>query len=282
MRGSTDQLFGRRVDPEVLQVVCVHLGWKLRLLARPRADVLVQPRVEVAQLIGEGRVGLLPSLEAAFLEETFHTIDELRELLLMLVELLDVGSDQLRLVEAGLNVGLGESSDRLVARLEAGVATNPHDDRGAALLGHLRIEQGLHAEEDCLSDVEVGQHEPLVQFRREDPVLLRLNQDLEVLTHARILLFVEGGLKLCDELPCVLSGTLVESRLEIEDLFVVALDAHLSGELRSVLGLELQRLHGVGVAALEPALFGPTGPSQKARRAHEGGEPSESVHLQVS
>ena len=46
---------------------------------------------------------------------------------------------------------------------------------------------------------------------------------------------------------------------------------HLRREFGSVLGLELQRLHGIGVAALEPGLFGPTGPSQQACRAHEGG-----------
>ena len=115
-------------------------------------------------LADQTRVILLPALETAALE---GFLDAGQVTPLVVERLLNL--DRPRAREAGsrkslFHPGARQLGDRRGAGFGAGVAAQPGERGGVALLGDPRIEQRIEAPEQDLAEIEIGQHQPPVEL----------------------------------------------------------------------------------------------------------------------
>ena len=122
----------------------------------------------------------------------------------------------------------------------------------APRLGIALIEKRLQAFEHLARQVTHRHQQPLLERRRAPHARERLDHDVEILAHARVLLLEPSGAQLRGDAGERRVGALDMRGLEVAYFTVEALEA----DLRHPLGIEAadhhQRLLAVAVTALDP------------------------------
>ena len=212
---------GSASTPYLLQVVGVDLGRQPVRLARPRQHGGAHPVVVSFQLAGQRIEILLPSLEAALLQQVPHAIDIAGRVVEILLDFNDPGPEERAVVHALFDARTRERRERLVAALRTRVALQAHQRGGVTLLVDAGVQHVLEAVEDLLAHVEVRNHQPATQCGRRGPALRGRDEDVEILLYAVVPGAGAGRLELGNGGGEVRFPPFIELRLEIEDLPVV-------------------------------------------------------------
>ena len=139
-----------------------------------------------------------------------------------------VGVPILLVLQAMIIFGIslaGPDCKRLVTLLRADIATQSCKRRLLTLFGNARVEQILKAAVHELRQIEEGQQIFAIEFGAAALLLCRLDHDVQILLEAFVIDASARLLQMLDRFLEIRLQTLLELRIEIQNLIVIPLDA---------------------------------------------------------
>ncbi len=124
------------------------------------------------------------------------------------------------------------------------------------ILGDALVQNRVEARKESLREIEVRQHQPIVQLERGPLIARGFEQNLHVLFDARVGLGLQGLLELRSDRIEICLLPLDDVRFQVEHVSVVPLDADLRGALGRILHQHVQKPPGQLIAAGNPILAG--------------------------
>ena len=253
--GLLNQVLRRDIEADVLEVVGIKFGGQAGVRARLGQDGAAEPRRVILELGVErieGGRSAVEFVDPVFGVELPDAGGVLRDRGEMVFDLALERREQRGVAGAFIVTVLGELGNRLGAGHETGVTLQAHERGGPAGGFDLVVEQAELAEENQLRHVGVGEGELFVERGAGQTVVGGLDQDIEVLLHARIGLG-EGAL---DELIArrgrQRACALVRARGEVGDLLIEAPQADAPREFRRHLGRRIEQHLGIQITLRDP------------------------------
>jgi hypothetical protein len=239
-------------DPELLEVVGIDLRRQQVARACVRQHRGAHPLAVTVNLRAQPCEVLLPAVQAALLQQITDAAHVLLLVLELLLDLERPRRGERRIVQSLLHARASQHGDRLEPRLRTVVTLQSQQRRRVALLRHALVEQCLEADEQGLREIEVRQQQAVVQLESGALIPRGLEQDLQVLFHARVGFVLEcrGELRRHGIQIRLLAAHV--SGLEVANLAVMSLYPDGRSALRRVFHDHLQQAARVGVARGDP------------------------------
>ncbi len=250
-RAERDRLLRRDIDADAPQAIGIDLGRQCRRRPRARQDSALHPLAMRGELRGEALVRRLPALHRARAKQ----LRDAGDVALAVVELL-LHFTAIRPEAPALGplerARPGELGDGLRPGRDARIAAQPLERVLLARVGIALVEQHLQAFEHLARQVAVRHEQALLEQGRAPFARNRIEQDFQVLAHARIPLVQARGTQPRRHGAQRRVGALDAARLEIVHRGVVALEPELRHPLRREGAERLEQLVAVAIARLDP------------------------------